>query len=241
MSQQDVALFVTCLVDLVRPELGFDVVQVLEEAGYKVVVPQGQTCCGQPNYNSGDADGARATARHTIDVLADYRYVVVPSGSCGGMISHHYPKLLADDPVYGPRARSLAERVFELSRFLLDVADYQPARQTRGRVTYHDACAGLRELGIKEGPRELLRRAGYEVVESSQAETCCGFGGTFCVKYPDISASMATKKVDDALASGCDCVSLGDLGCLLNIEGRAHRENKQLKVRHFVELLSGRE
>jgi L-lactate dehydrogenase complex protein LldE len=180
-KQREVALFATCLIDLVRPDLGFTVVELIEDAGYRVIVPPQQTCCGQPNFNGGDRAGAKAVARDVIDTFLEYEYVVVASGSCGGMIVHHYPDLLSDDPVYADRSRELAGRVYELSQFLVEVADYHPAKVDVGQVTYHDACAGLREMGIKTQPRELLRRAGAEVVEGIDPEGCCGFGGTFCV------------------------------------------------------------
>lgn len=237
-ERKRVALFVTCLVDLVRPDLGFSVVKVLEDSGYEVIVPDAQTCCGQPNYNGGDRTGAEAVARKNIDMLLAYEAVVLPSGSCAGMIKRDYPMLLANDPVYGARARELAGRVHELATFLVEVAGYHPRRRDIGRVTYHDACAGLRELGIKSQPRILLEQAGAEIVESSQAEVCCGFGGTFCVKYPDISNAMVARKVADAAASGAKCVVAGDLGCILNIEGKIHRDGGDMTVRHFVELLA---
>lgn len=236
--RREVALFATCLVDLVRPDIGFDVARLVLDAGFKVVVPPLQTCCGQPNYNGGDKSGAMAMARRNIDLLMPYEYVVVPSGSCGGMIAHHYPELLSGDTVYAGRARRLAERVYELSRFLVDVADYQPSRRLEGTVTYHDACAGLRELGIKSGPRKLLERAGAQVVEAGQAETCCGFGGTFCIKYPDISNAMLERKVADIEATGAATVVAGELGCLMNIEGKLHRTGRPIAARHFAQLLA---
>jgi L-lactate dehydrogenase complex protein LldE len=240
-SRGEVALFVTCLIDLVRPDLGFSAVAVLEDAGYRVTVPADQTCCGQPNYNGGDENGARLIARQAIDTLFEFDYIVIASGSCAGMIRHHYPLLLADDAVYADRARQLAERVYELSQFLVDVADYRPKVTNPGKVTYHDACAGLRELGIKSQPRTLLERAGAEIVEASQAEVCCGFGGTFCVKYPDISNNMVQRKVQDAQATGASRLVAGDLGCILNMEGKIHREGIDVRVHHFVELLVDRE
>jgi L-lactate dehydrogenase complex protein LldE len=236
---REVALFVTCLIDLIRPDIGFSVVRVLEDAGYRVVVPPLQTCCGQPNYNGGDSDGARAVARRTIDCLQDHEYVVVPSGSCGGMIRHHYPLLLADDGVYAEKSKNLAGRVYELSTFLVEIAGYRPKRRELGTVTYHDGCAGLRELGIKRQPRTLLMEAGAEIVECNQAEVCCGFGGTFCVKYPEISNNMVQHKVEDARASGASCLVAGDLGCILNLEGKIHREGLDMAVFHFAELLAG--
>lgn len=237
-DDKSVALFVTCLIDLVRPEVGFSVVRVLEDAGYKVHVPRTQTCCGQPNYNGGDPEGAMRIARATIETFEGFRYVVVASGSCCGMLKHHYPKLLATDRAYAKRAVDLAGRVYELSQFLVDIADYQPKKLPPTKVTYHDACAGLRELGIKAQPRQLLERAGATIVESAGAEVCCGFGGTFCVKYPDVSNAMVGRKIADIEASGAAQVAAGDLGCLLNIEGKLHREASTMVAKHFVELLT---
>lgn len=238
MMSEPVALFVTCLVDQVKPKIGFDVVRVLAAAGFEVEVPGTQTCCGQPNYNGGDRAGAMAVARRTVDLLAGFRHVVVPSGSCAGMIKHHYPQLLADDAVYASRSIELAARVYELATFLTEVAGFTPDAGLPRTVTYHDACAGLRELGVKQAPRQLLVSAGTSIEESSQAETCCGFGGTFCIKYPDISNAMVSSKVEDLVASGAGTVVAGDLGCLLNIEGKLAREGVAIEARHFVELLA---
>ena len=155
------------------------------------------------------------------------------------MIRHHYPALLADDASYAEKSKDLAGRIYELSTFLVEVAGYRPKRRELGTVTYHDACAGLRELGIKSQPRILLTEAGAKIVECGQAEVCCGFGGTFCVKYPDISNNMVQRKVEDAKASGASCLVAGDLGCILNLEGKMHREGIDMAVFHFVELLAG--
>jgi len=237
-TRGEVALFVTCLIDLIRPSLGFAAVELLEDAGYSVTVPTAQTCCGQPNYNGGDRKGAIEAARRTIDAFDPCEFVVAASGSCAGMIKHHYPGLCADDRVYYDRAVSLGSRVYELSTFLLEVADYRPPKLDAVSVTYHDACAGLREMGVKAQPRELLNRAGVQITEMSEPEVCCGFGGTFCVKYPNISDAMVGKKVNDAISSGAVDLIAGDLGCILNIEGKLHRDGKNMKARHFAELLA---
>lgn len=237
-SKGNVSLFVTCLIDLVRPGLGFDVVKLLEHAGYSVSVPREQTCCGQPNYNGGDVSGAREVARRTIDILLPSEFVVVASGSCAGMLKHHYPMLFKDDNVYYERAVAVAEKVHELSAFLLEIADYQPRPVAMDNVTYHDACAGLREMGVKEQPRRLLGRAGVQVTEMQQPEVCCGFGGTFCVKYAEVSNNMVGKKVNDAVSTGTKDLVAGDLGCLLNMEGKLHRDGAAMKVWHFAELLA---
>lgn len=236
-----VALFVTCLVDFYRPTVGFAAIRLLEAAGCDVEVPRAQTCCGQPAYNSGDRAGARAVARGLLDAFAGYDHVVVPSGSCGGMLKKHLPDLFADDPDLRPRAEALAARTHELVSFLVDVMGFEGIESTlKATVTYHDACAGLRELGVKAQPRALLGRiAGLDLAEMKTPETCCGFGGTFCVKYPDISTRMAGDKAADIAATGADLVLAGDMGCLLNMAGRISREGRKVAVRHVAEVLAG--
>lgn len=236
-----VALFVTCLVDLHRPTVGFAAVRLLEQAGCQVEVPRAQTCCGQPAYNSGDRVTARDLAEGILDAFGGYDYVVVPSGSCGGMLKHHLPHLFDGDPNVRARADALAERTFELVTFLVDVMGVErlQTRHIGGSVTYHDGCSGLRELGIKEQPRRLLQSIGATVTEMADAEVCCGFGGTFCVKYPDVSIRMVSDKVRDVVATGAETVLAGDLGCLLNIAGRLQREGHRTKVRHVAEVLAG--
>jgi L-lactate dehydrogenase complex protein LldE len=237
-----VALFVTCLADLFRPTVAFSSIQLLEEAGCEVDVPAGQTCCGQPGYNSGAFADATALAKQVIRNFADYDYVVAPSGSCAGMIKCHYPTLLENDPQWHQRALELAHRTWELTSFLTEVLDYQPPATAAGEedrsITYHDSCAGLREMGIKQQPRQLLQGCGHEIRELAETEVCCGFGGTFCVKMPEISESMVTRKLDNALATGADMLLGGDLGCLLNISGRARRLGYDLEVRHVAEVLA---
>jgi L-lactate dehydrogenase complex protein LldE len=236
-----VALFVTCLVDLHRPTIGFAAIRLLEQAGCQVEVPRAQTCCGQPAYNSGDRFTTRGLAEGILDAFGGYDYVVVPSGSCGGMLKHHLPYLFDDDPNLRARADALAGRTFELISFLSDVMGVErlQVRYSGGPVTYHDSCSGLRELGIREQPRRLLAGIGASVIEMTDAEVCCGFGGTFCVKYPDISVRMVTDKVRDIVATGAETVLAGDLGCLLNIAGRLRREGQRTKVRHVAEVLAG--
>jgi len=238
LQPNTIALFVTCLVENMKPAVAFDAIALLEDAGYAVVVPANQVCCGQPNLNGGDRKNAIATARRVIDAFIHFDYVVVPSGSCGGMLKHHYPQLLAEDSDYSGKSARLAEKVFELSQFLTEVADYKPSAVNCEPVTYHDACAGLRELDIQSEPRQLLANAGVEITELEETESCCGFGGTFCVKYPDISAAMAERKVQDVLRTGADTLVMGDLGCMLNIEGKLHRDGHSVRVIHFAELLA---
>ncbi len=234
-----VGLFVTCLVDMFRPSVGFATVTLLEMAGCNVEVPQNQTCCGQPTFNSGDRRSTRAIAENVIDAFDGFEYVVGPSGSCIGML-HQYPDLFEETHPYHARAKALAARAYEITSFLTDVVKFDAIiARYAGSITYHDSCAGLRELGVKEQPRQLLRNvAGLSVREMAEAETCCGFGGTFCIKYPDISNRMVSNKTANASATGADMLVGGDLGCLLNMAGKLKREDSPLEVRHVVELLA---
>jgi L-lactate dehydrogenase complex protein LldE len=236
-----VALFVTCLVDFFRPTIGFAAVKLLEEAGCTVEVPRAQTCCGQPAYNSGDRSTAKAVALQVLDAFEGCDHVVAPSGSCAGMIRVHYPELFVDDPAVLPRAQRLAERSWELVSFLVDICGMRAvAEHWERRVTYHDACSGLRELGVKEQPRRLLASVGgLTLRELPGAQTCCGFGGTFCVKYPDISDKMVSDKAAEIVATNAEAVLAGDLGCLLNIAGKLQRNGRCIEVRHVAEVLAG--
>jgi len=237
-----VGLFVTCLVDLMRPRIGFAALKLLEAAGCEVVVPRAQTCCGQPAYNSGDRASARALAAKLLDEFEGVDYVVVPSGSCGGMIRTHYPDLFREAPQERDRLRLLCDRTYELTDFLVNIAKLETLPATfSGTVTYHDSCAGLRELGVKSQPRALLARLpGLTLIEMEEAETCCGFGGTFALKFGEISTHIADRKCANIAASGADAVVLGDLGCMLNIEGRLRRRgDMNTKVLHIAEVLAG--
>jgi L-lactate dehydrogenase complex protein LldE len=241
-----VGLFVTCLVDFFRPSVGFAAVKLLEDAGCEVHVPDAQTCCGQPAYNSGDRTDTKDLARRTIALFENFDYVVVPSGSCGGMIKEHYPGLFADEPDWAHRAQHLAARTYELVSFLHDVRGMRDvATRYDGTVTYHDSCSGLRELGVKQQPRALLNSVkGLKLVELPGAEVCCGFGGTFCVKYPEISDKMVSAKVADIAATGADTLLAGDLGCLMNMAGKLKRQEieaggPRVRVRHVAEVLAG--
>jgi L-lactate dehydrogenase complex protein LldE len=235
-----VGLFVTCLVDLFRPSIGWASVKLLEDAGCRVEVPS-QTCCGQPAYNSGDRSLAKDLALQVIETFSPYEHVVVPSGSCAGMLAKHYPALFADDPPLAAKANEFAGKVHELSQFLVDVLkisklDADFARQ----VTYHDACSGLRELGIAAQPRQLLKSVrGLDLVEMAESERCCGFGGTFAVKYGEISTAIADEKIGNAAACGAPVLLAGDLGCLMQIAGRLSREGSTIEMRHFAEVLAG--
>jgi L-lactate dehydrogenase complex protein LldE len=235
-----VGLFATCLVDLTRPSVGFATAKLLEDAGCRVTVPGAQSCCGQPAYNSGDNADARTIAEKVIKVFEGFDYVVAPSGSCAGMIRHHYPVLFETDPEWSDRARTLADKTLELTSFLVDVMKIDAlAADYDGVVTYHDSCSGLREMGVQEQPRKLLSQvSGMALKEGAEREVCCGFGGLFCVKYPDISGQMVDAKVDDILATGADTVLAGDLGCLMNIAGRLQRRGSEVRVRHIAEVLA---
>ncbi|MEO5694001.1 MAG: (Fe-S)-binding protein [Usitatibacter sp.] len=236
-----VGLFVTCLVDLARPGIGFAALKLLEGAGCEVVVPEEQTCCGQPGYNSGAREVSKALALKVLREFRDCDYIVAPSGSCSGQVKVHYVHdLFAGEPQQAD-FEQLAAKWYELSDFLLEVLKVQsvPGRFS-GDVTYHDSCSGLRELGIKKGPRALIEKAGATVKEMADCEKCCGFGGTFSVKLGDISTRMAQNKCENIHASGAKVLVGGDLGCLLNIEGRLRREgDNETKVLHYAEILAG--
>jgi L-lactate dehydrogenase complex protein LldE len=235
-----VALLVTCLVDMVRPSVGFASVKLLENAGCAVEVPP-QTCCGQPNYNSGDRAGAAVLARTMIDAMEGYDHVIVPSGSCAATVIKDYPQILEDDPAWAERAKSLAARTYEIVSFLTDVLGVEAvAARFPARATYHDSCTGLRSLGIKAQPRKLLASVdGLELTEMTESEVCCGFGGAFCVKYPEISNKMVSDKSGHIGDTGAGLLLAGDLGCLMNMAGKLSREGRPVEARHVVEVLAG--
>jgi L-lactate dehydrogenase complex protein LldE len=236
-----VGLFATCLVDLFRPNVGFAAIKLLEDAGCTVSVPQSQTCCGQPAYNSGDRRDAAAIAKSVIATFEAFDYVVVPSGSCGATIKKHYPGLLQDDREWRPRAQALSAKTHELISFLTDTLGVAAVSATfDGVVTYHDSCSGLRELGIEAQPRALLQAVdGLTIREMADADVCCGFGGTFCVKYPELSNAIVEKKTEAIAAAGADTLLAGDLGCLMNMAGKAQRQGHDIKARHVAEVLAG--
>ncbi len=240
-SQPTVGLFVTCLVDFMRPSVGFAAVKLMEDAGCRVVVPPAQTCCGQPAYNSGDTADARDLAEQVISAFEDFDYVVAPSGSCAAMMKVHYPHLFPGDAHWATRAEAFADKVFELTSFLVDVLKIDTvSAKFDGSVTYHDSCSGLRELGVHDQPRALLASVeGLSLTEMEESDVCCGFGGTFCVKYPDISNAIVGKKSENVTASGAATLLGGDLGCLMNMAGKMQREGQTIKVRHVAEVLAG--
>ncbi len=236
-----VGLFVTCLVDLMRPSIGFAAIKLLQAAGCEVIVPDTQTCCGQPGYNSGDRASALALARKVLTEFGDFDYVVAPSGSCAGMIRTHYPDLFRDQPELA-RVNALCAVTYELTEFLVDVMKFDGViKSSIKTITYHDSCSGLRELGVKTQPRTLLAKIdGLTLKEMDECESCCGFGGTFALKYGDISTHIADRKCEHIAAADAQAVVLGDLGCMLNIEGRLRRRGDlNTQVLHVAEVLAG--
>ena len=238
------SLFVTCIVDQLYPEVGVSVVRVLRDAGVEVDFPEGQTCCGQPLYNSGFTVEARKLAERTLDILGDSGYVVVPSGSCGAMMRVFYLDLFADDPEMLGRAENLSQRVYEFTEFLVDVVGYEPGTLGAPRdgttVAYHPSCHLLREMEVTVAPQRLLDAApGVERVELPDAEQCCGFGGTFAIKYPHISEEMLADKVAATTSSGADTLTACDMGCLMHIGGAVSRQGLPFRVRHIAQVLDG--
>ena len=236
-----VAIFITCLVDIFRPSVGFATVKLIESAGYKVEVPAVQTCCGQPAYNSGDFKGAREIASNIIDTFSGYEIIVVPSGSCTGMMVKHFKELFKNDQDMYRLADDFSKKTYELVSFLstqkrkklLDVSFNET-------ITYHDSCSSLREIGIKKEARQLLQEVrGLKIKELAFNDVCCGFGGTFCVKYPEISENMVKEQLADAASTKAKTLLSADMGCLMNIAGRAIKEGRDLSCRHIAEVLAG--
>lgn len=235
-----VALFATCLIDAFRPNAGFATVSLLEKAGCHVDVPQDQTCCGQPAYNNGDINNSRIIAKQVIKSLINYDYVVIPSASCAGMMIQHYPKLFEGNPKWQKKALELSERCFELINFLHDILNIHSVDlKSNTSITYHDSCSSLREHDSKQKIRNILNHSNnITLSELNDPESCCGFGGTFCVKFPEISQHIVDEKVNDVVSTGADILVSADLGCLLNISGRLKRLNSPVKVFHIAELLA---
>ena len=235
-----VALFVTCLVDTLRPQAGFATVQLLEQAGCQVNIPEQQTCCGQPAYNNGDQQNAHILARQAIELLREFEYVVVPSGSCAGMMIKHYPALFKDDEEWFTASQQLSQKTYELTQFLVDVLNFKPSASCPFNLTYHDACSSRRELGVIHQPRQLLGSLeNISIKDLQDNEICCGFGGTFCVKYPEISTAMVTDKANSIINSQAQIVTATDMGCLLNIAGRLKQLGSEVKAYHIAEVLAG--
>ncbi|WP_175675031.1 (Fe-S)-binding protein [Burkholderia ambifaria] len=238
-----VYLFATCLVDLFVPEAGLDTVRLLEREGLTVHYPRGQSCCGQPAYSSGNPDEARRVAAAQLDLFAEPWPVIVPSGSCAGMIRHHWPALFADDPVHGPKARAIAERTYELAEFLVHVLHVRLDAVTANagpdeRVVLHTSCAARREMGTRvHGVALVDALPGVTRIEHERESECCGFGGTFSLKHPDISGAMVSDKVASACATGCERLVSADCGCLLNIGHAAEKAGAPLPVEHLASFL----
>jgi len=241
LKKPTVGFFVTCLVDIMRPRVGFAAVKLLEQAGCEVEVPRSQSCCGQPAYNNGDEANSRAIAKQVINVFDQFDYIVVPSGSCAGMFSEHFPRLFRYELSWLYRSQRMAARTWELTRFLVEVMQVNSLGSCYpAKCAYHDSCSGLRELGIQEQPRQLLSLVkDLSLAELDERDVCCGFGGTFSVKYPEISTRLVSNKVSDLEQTAADTLLGGDLGCLLNIAGRLRREGKATKVFHIAEVLAG--
>ncbi len=239
--QPNVAIFATCLVDLFRPSVGFAAVKLLEQAGCQVSVPRKQTCCGQPAWNSGEKTDTKAIAKQVIETFSPFDYVVLPSGSCAGMMKRHYVEVLDGEPIWQARALAFAGKVHELVSFLTDTLGVDAVSATlEGTATYHDSCAGLRELGIADQPRKLLATVkGLELVELEESNVCCGFGGAFSIKYPNLSNAIVTAKTKHVDNTGARYLIAGDLGCLINIAGKLSREGSTIEVRHVAEVLAG--
>ncbi|MBM3785793.1 MAG: (Fe-S)-binding protein [Acidobacteria bacterium] len=237
-----VSIFVTCIVDQLFPKAGMAMVEVLERLGYDVEFLADQTCCGQPAFNSGFHDEARAVARHFLEVFAGAEHIVVPSGSCASMVGHHFADLFAGDAKMLERVHKLAPKVHEFTQFLLNVAKVEDVgARFPARVTYHDSCHALRELKLKNAPRQLLRRVkDLELVEMDAAEECCGFGGTFSVKFHEISGGMARTKIDSILRTGASHVVSIDSSCLMQIRGALSRDGRRVETVHLAEVLASK-
>lgn len=240
MSQGRVSIFVTCIVDQLFPSVGIAMTEVLERIGYEVDFREAQTCCGQPAFNTGYRDEARAVARHFLEVFRDAECIVIPSGSCTSMVAHHYADLFRDDPPMLEAARALEPRIFEFSRFLLEVARVEDVgAHFDGVVTWHDSCHALRELGVRDGPRRLLERVrGLTLREMDAPEECCGFGGTFSVKFPEVSGAIARTKIESIARTDADAVVSADASCLMQIQGAMRRAGMRIRTMHLAEVLA---
>jgi len=242
IADKKVGLFVTCLVNTMRPSVGFASVQLLEEAGCNVEVPEMQSCCGQPSFNSGDDEGTRQIAKQVIQHFENFDYLVVPSGSCAAMIKKNFVEVFQDQPEWLKRAEHVASITHELLSFLVDVCDFEvKGMSVDGTFTYHDSCSGLRSLNVYEQPRKLLSNVeGLKHTQLTASTECCGFGGTFCVKYTDISNAIVGEKAENIVATKADYLLGGDMGCLMNMAGKLNREgHTEIKALHTAELLTG--
>ncbi|GIP35259.1 (Fe-S)-binding protein [Paenibacillus sp. J2TS4] len=234
-----VSLFITCLADQLYPQVGESVVRLLQRYGCEVDFPEGQTCCGQPAFNSGYQDEAREVARSMIRAFEHSDYVVSPSGSCTGMIHHYYPYLFKDEPEWFHKAEALAAKTYEFSQFLVNVLGINDLdAEFSAKVTYHPSCHAMRLLGVRNEPLELLKNVqGMEYIDLPYKEDCCGFGGTFAVKMADMSEAMVCEKAANVCKSNAEVLVGTDMGCLMNIGGRLQKEGKPVRVMHLAELL----
>ncbi len=239
-DHKNVTLFIQCLVDTIYPEVGEAMVQVLQDLGASLNCPTDQTCCGQPAFNAGYRSQARAVAQHFIEVFENSEIIVCPSGSCVNMVRHHYAELFRDDPQWLQRAQKLSACTFEFTEYLVDVLGFDDLGAAySAKVTYHDSCHLLRGIGVREQPRRLLRNvAGVELIEMNDSDRCCGFGGSFSVKYPHISTAMVAEKADNIINSGADTVVGCDMGCLMNIQGMLSRMGSSIEVKHIAQVLA---
>ena len=236
-------LFVTCIIDTLYPEIGESVVQLLEESGVVVEFPTDQTCCGQPAFNAGMRSEARQMAKHTIQVFENFPGdIVIPSGSCTGMVKHGYLELFADDPAWLLRAQEMAARTYEFTEYLVDILGIEQFNaQFQGQVTYHSSCHLLRDIGIDRQPQVLLKNIeGANFIPLPKREECCGFGGLFSIEHPEISKEMLDRKINNFLETGADTLVACDAGCIAHISGGLHRKNLDRQVMHIAELLVNR-
>lgn len=241
MSGTTVSLFIQCLVDSMFPETGEAMIKVFDKLGISYDYPAGQTCCGQPAFNSGYTRDAAAAAKHFIDLFEEAEVIVCPSGSCVHMVRHHYPELFAEDPAMRSKALAVGAKTFEFTQYLVDeLAIVDVGGEFSGTVTYHDSCHLSRGLGIALQPRTLLKNVrGLKLIEMKDSDTCCGFGGTFSVNYPEISTAMTDEKIDNILTTKADAVTGCDISCLMNIRGRLSRRKENVQVHHIAEILAG--
>jgi len=239
-SKKTVTLFVQCLVDGIYPEVGEAIVQIFHKLGIHITCPSDQTCCGQPAFNSGYRREAKTAAKRFISIFESAEVIVCPSGSCVTMVRHHYPPLFDKDETWFQRAKHVADKTYELTEYLVDVLGVEDlGAHYAGRITYHDSCHLLRNLRVKEQPRRLLHKvSGADFVEMYDSDRCCGFGGSFSVKYPDISTAMVEDKVKNIIASGADTVVGCDMGCLMNIQGMLNRKGLSVKTLHIAQILA---
>jgi L-lactate dehydrogenase complex protein LldE len=243
MKQENkkVTLFIQCLVDSMYPEVGEAMVKIFRKLNIAMDCPLDQTCCGQPAFNAGYRREARTTARRFIEIFENAENIVCPSGSCVHMVRHHYPELFKDRPEWLARAKNVTQKTFEFSEYLVDQLGVEDLGASfNGRITYHDSCQPLRGLGIQKQPRKLISKVkAAEFIEMKNSDICCGFGGSFAVKYPEISTAILEDKVKNIIDSGADAVVGVDMSCLMNIQGLLSRKRSPIKVMHIAQLLAG--